>query len=188
MKAQSLFLVCVLFANLLRGQEPALRVTVVAGEGTSYKINQKVSVDPVVQVQDENGKPIEGASVVFSLPTQGPGGTFENASKTLTVATDPQGRAAAHGIQANRLKGAFDIHVTASYQDRSGAVTIGERNVTRERRTAGAFGVSTKTWVIAGLVLVAIAGGIVAFKELRSKGNGNVITATPGVPVVGGPQ
>ncbi len=188
MKAQSLFLVCVLFANLVRGQEPALRITVVAGEGASHKINQKVSVDPVVQVQDENGKPIEGASVIFSLPSQGPGGTFDNASKTLTVATDPQGRAAAHGIQANRLRGAFDIQVAASYQGRSGTVAIAQRNVTRTARTAGAFGVSTKTWVIAGLVLVAIAGGIVAFKELRSRGNGNVLTATPGVPVVGGPQ
>jgi hypothetical protein len=188
MKAQSLFLVCVLFTNLLRAQEPTLRIAVIAGEGARQKINQKVSVEPVVEVKDDGGKPIEGASVVFSLPSQGPGGTFDNGGKTLTVTTDAEGHAAAHGIQINRLKGAFAIRVAASYQGRSGNVTIAEKSVSRIEHSNGAFGVSTKTWVIAGLCLLAIAGGIVAAKELRSKANGGVITATPGVPVVGGPQ
>jgi hypothetical protein len=189
MKVLSIFLTCLLFTDLLRGQEPPLRVAVVVGEGARNKINQKESVEPVVQVQDANGKPIEGASVVFSLPARGPGGTFDNGGKTLTVTTDPQGRATARSIQVNRLKGSFNIQVVASYQGRSGNAVIAQKSVTRTARSSGVLGVSTKAWVILGISLIAIAGGIFAAKELRSRSNGNVITATPGIPVVvGGPQ
>ena len=59
MKAQSLFLVFVLFTNLLRAQqEPALHVAVIAGEGARQVISQKVRIEPAVQVQDESGKSI----------------------------------------------------------------------------------------------------------------------------------
>jgi len=188
MKAQSLFLVCVLFTNLLRAQEPApLRISVIAGEGGREVSNQKIRVDPVVEVDDEDGKPIQGAAVVFSLPKQGPGGSFESGTKTLTVETDAQGHATVHGIRLNGVRGPFTIHVVASYQARTAAAIISETSI-RGSRSGGAFGVSTRTWVIAGLVLIAIAGGIVAAKQLRSGPKGNVITATPGIPVVGGPQ
>jgi hypothetical protein len=187
MKAQSLFLICLLFTNLMRGQEPALRISVVAGEGATQLINQKGRVDSVVQVQDASGKTIEGAVVVFALPDRGPSGVFENGSKTLTVTTDAQGRATGRGLVLNRLKGDFEIRVTASYQGRTANASIAQRSVARVH-SAGAFGVSTKTWVIVGLCLLAIAGGIVAAKELRSGQNGNVLTATPGTPTVGGPQ
>jgi hypothetical protein len=187
MKAQALFVVCLLFTNLMHGQEPALRISVVAGEGASQVINQKGRVDPVVQVQDANGKAIEGAEVAFTLPNQGPSGVFENGSKTLTVTTDAEGRATGRGLVLNRLKGDFDIQVTASYQGRTASVSVAQKSVARIH-SAGAFGISTKTWVIAGLCLLAIAGGIIAAKELRSGSKPNVLTATPGIPTVGGPQ
>lgn len=187
MKVQSLFLVCLLFTNLLRGQEPALRIAVIAGQGAREIINQKASVEPAVQVQDQNGKAIEGAQVVFSLPNRGPGGVFGNGSKSISATTDAQGRASATGLVLNRLKGDFDIQVAASFQSRTANATITERGVARVH-SAGAFGVTTKTWVILGLCLLAIAGGIVAAKQLRSGANPNVLTATPGTPTVGGPK
>jgi hypothetical protein len=188
MKAQSVFLITLLFTNLLRAQEPALHVTVVAGEGSRQIVSQKSRVDPAVQVEDEKSKPVEGAAVVFTLPSQGPGGSFDNGSKMLTVTTDAQGRATAHGISVNRLKGRFEIRVTASYQGRTANATIAEMNVTHAPHAGGAFGVSTRTWVYAGLVLLAIGGGIFAYKEFKPGPNPNVLTATPGTPTVGGPQ
>ena len=129
---------------------------------------------------------MEGAAVVFTLPISGPGGTFENGSRTLTVSTDSLGRAVAHGIHLNRLKGPFDIHVVATYENRSADVNISQVAVTGVKRS-GAFGVSTKTWVLVGLGVVLIAGAIVAAKQFRSGPNQNVLTAIPGVPVVGAP-
>lgn len=188
MKAQSLFLVSLLLTNLARAQEEApLRIAVIAGEGARQYINQLVHVEPVVEVDDEHGKPVEGATVVFTLPIQGPGGAFPSGGQTLNVTTDAQGRATAHGMRTNRVPGPFTIRVSAIYQGRSGSAAIGETNV-RARRSAGAFGVSTRTWVLVGLGLVVIAGGIVAAKELRPGRNTNVLTATPGTPTVGGPQ
>jgi hypothetical protein len=187
MKALSVFLVTLLFTDLLRAQEPALRIAVVAGQSARQNINQKVRVEPVVEVDDEKGKPVEGAEVVFTLPSQGPGGTFENGSKMLTVTTDAQGRATARAFRVNRLKGAFDIRVTASDHGRTATAAIAQTSVNHVR-SGGAFGISTKTWVIVTLSVLAIAGGIVAAKQFKSGPNPNILTATPGTPTVGGPK
>lgn len=194
MKAQSVFLVSLLFMNLLRAQEPALHITVIAGEGITHNVTQfekeekKGRFDPVVQVEDQNGKPIQGASVIFALPAQGPGGTFPNSNPTLLVTTDPHGRATARGIRWNKLTGPFSIHVTASYKGLSANATIAQTTISASIHASGPFGVSDRTWVIAGVVLLAVAGGVIAARNLRSGANGNVLTATPGTPVVGGPQ
>jgi hypothetical protein len=187
MKAQSIFLAALLLTNFLRGQQPSLHVTVVAGEGAKYNIDQKVRVEPVVQVTDDAGKPVEGATVAFALPDQGAGGTFENGTHTLTVPTNPQGRATALGIRLNDVIGPFTIRVTASYQGGTATATIAQ-SIVRIKHSSGAFGVTPKTLVILSLALVGIAGGIVAYKEFKPGPNPNVLTATPGVPVVGGPQ
>jgi hypothetical protein len=187
MKALSVFLVTLLFTNLLRAQEPALRVSVVTGDGARQVINQKFRIEPVVEVVDEHGKPVEGAEVVFSLPSKGPGGLFDNGSKSLTVSTDAQGHATAHGVRVNRLKGPFQIGVAASFQGRTANAAIAQVSVTRAHKS-GAFGVSTKTWVIVTLSALAIAGAIIAAKQFKSGPNPNVLTATPGIPTVGGPK
>ena len=44
----------------------------------------------MVQVTDENRKPVAGAAVVFLLPNQGAGGTFANGARSLTTLTDSQ--------------------------------------------------------------------------------------------------
>jgi hypothetical protein len=191
MKALSIVLVSLLSVNLLRGQEPGLHITVVAGEGVTHNITQiekKGRYDPVVQVEDENGKPIQGASVVFALPAQGPGGTFENSTATLVVTTDAHGRAVARGIRLNKLTGSFNIRITASYQGRSANASISQTTISAVIRANGPFGVSKKSWVITGLTLLAIGGAVFAYKDLKSGANSNTITATPGIPVVGGPQ
>lgn len=187
MKVQSAFLALLLFTNLLRGQEPALNIAVLTGDGAKEAASQKLHIDPSVQVNDEHGKPVEGASVAFTLPSQGPSGMFENGTHILTVSTDASGRAIAHGIKLNDLTGEFTIRVSASYQGRTASAGIAVTSV-HISRSNGMLGVSTKTWVIVGLCAVAIAGGIVAYKELKPGPNPNILTATPGIPVVGGPQ
>src|SRR5262249_30679358 len=94
------FLALLLVVNALppaaRAQEPSsLRIVIVEGDGAINNIRQRVNREPVVQVEDENHKPIAGAVVVFFLPDQGPSGTFVNDSKTLTLTTDNMGQATA---------------------------------------------------------------------------------------------
>jgi hypothetical protein len=186
MRVQALFLISLVVCNQLRAQE-SLNIAIVGGAANRLYVDQKVRVDPVVEVDDDQGKPVEGASVIFTLPARGPSGSFESGGQELRVITDAKGRAAAHGMRANKLKGSYEITVNASYEGRTGTAKIEETNV-KAPRSGGAFGVSTRTWVFLALGALAIAGGIIAAKELKGGANPNVLTATPGVPVVGGPK
>src|ERR1051325_11009842 len=102
----------------LAAQEPAggkLNLVIVEGEGAINNIRQRTAREPIVQVEDQNHKPIAGAAVIFDLPGQGASGSFPNGSHTLTVTTDNQGRAAARGLRPNSVKGKYQMHVTASF-------------------------------------------------------------------------
>ena len=92
-----------------------LNIVIVEGEGAVNNIRQRLAREPMVQVTDENRKPVAGAAVVFLLPNQGAGGTFANGARTLTTLTDANGNAVARGIQANRLTGQYQVRVTASF-------------------------------------------------------------------------
>src|SRR6185312_5765499 len=92
-----LFLIALLLLNFpclpVWGQTPSsLQIVIVEGEGAINNVKQRVNREEIVQVEDENHKPIAGAAVVFFLPNQGPGGVFPNGSQTLTTITDNQGR------------------------------------------------------------------------------------------------
>ena len=142
----------------------------------------------MVQVTDENRKPIAGAVVVFLLPNQGAGGAFANGAKSLTTLTDANGNAVARGMQANRLSGQYQIKVTASHQGQTSSTAI---NMTNAVLTgAAAAGVSMK------LLLILAAGGATAagIAVAASGGGGGgtpprqSTTVTPGTPTVGGPR
>src|ERR1019366_3081178 len=88
-------------AEQLQTAGPRLSLLVLEGEGATNNIRQRTARDPVVEVQDENHRPVAGALVLFALPRNGASGTFSNGATTLRVTTDAQGRAAAHGLKPN---------------------------------------------------------------------------------------
>ena len=63
-------------------------ILVVAGEGVTNNVRQRVTQDPAVRIEDDDHRPIAGVPVVFALPVSGTSGEFTNGSKTLTVLTD----------------------------------------------------------------------------------------------------
>src|SRR6202035_2743945 len=78
-----------------------LNLVIVEGEGAINNVKQRTAREPIVQVEDENHKPVAGAAVVFLLPDQGAGGAFAGGTHMLTVTSDAQGRAIAHGFHPN---------------------------------------------------------------------------------------
>ena len=76
------------FPMALSAQSGGLSIIPVAGEGAINNIEKRVVVEPVVEIQDEQGRPVQGAKVEFRCPTSGPSATFFGASPTLTVDTD----------------------------------------------------------------------------------------------------
>src|SRR5207244_11342833 len=79
-------------------------------------LRQGTPGEPIVQVEDENHKPVAGAIVVFTLPSNGAGGTFANGARTLSMVSDSKGQAVARGFRPNGSKGQFQIRVSATFQ------------------------------------------------------------------------
>ena len=113
-----LALCCSLYLDTAGAQNvPAhINIVVVEGEGASNSVRQRVARDPVVQVEDDDHRPVVGAIVVFALPVSGASGEFFNGARNLTVLTDDNGRAAARGLKTNDTPGKLQIYVTASYR------------------------------------------------------------------------
>ncbi|HJT88175.1 MAG TPA: hypothetical protein VJ732_09975, partial [Bryobacteraceae bacterium] len=99
------------FSPVMAQQAPMLNIVVVEGEGAINNIRQRTAREPIIQVEDQNHKPVAGAVVAFTLPTQGAGGTFANGARMLSVVTDSQGRAVATGLRPNNIAGQFQIRV-----------------------------------------------------------------------------
>ena len=140
---------------------PMLNLVVLEGEGATNNIRQRTAREPVVQVQDENHKPVAGAIVVFTLPSNGAGGVFANGARTLSMVSDNQGQAVARGFRPNGLKGQYQIRVNASYRGQTASTAINQTNAALTASGAAASGVSGKLIAILVVVGAAAAGGIV---------------------------
>jgi hypothetical protein len=167
-----------------------LNIVIVEGEGALNSVRQRVAREPVVQVEDENHKPIAGVAITFLLPNQGAGAAFANGAKSLTVLTDDKGQAIARGLKPNNINGQYQIRVNASYRGKTASTTITQTNAITAAAVAG--GISAKL-----LVILAIAGGAAAAGAVaatRGGGGNNTPAApsptviTPGTPTVGAPR
>jgi hypothetical protein len=172
-----------------------LNIVIVEGDGALNNLRQRVAREPIVQVEDENRKPVGGALVTFLLPNDGAGATFPNGSRTLTVTTDNQGRAAARGLRPNNVEGKFEIRVNASHEGQTATTVITQTNaLAAAGAVAAGAGISAKLIAILAVAGAAAVGGT-AYALTR---NGNNTTngpvtppasvLTPGTPSVGPPR
>jgi hypothetical protein len=173
----------------------SLKVTALAGNHAMNDLERGLMAPLVVQVLDQNDRPVESAEVVFRFPLNGPGATFRGGNTSQTVRTNGQGQAAAMNWMANKQVGTFDVHVTAAYGNQLGEATVSMSNVTRivdEGKGKQAKWYSPK-WV--KIALIAGGAATVAGIILATRGGGSSstnstpsITITPGSPTVGGPH
>lgn len=175
-------------------QEPAskLSLVIVEGDGAINNLRQRVNREPIVQVEDENHKPIAGAVVTFLLPTDGPSATFPDGSHSLTVTTDANGRAVARGLRPNSVNGKVQIRISASYGGQTVSATITQTNAIGAAAAAGGTaGISAKWIVIIAAAAGAAAGG--AYWATHTGSSSSTPTVPPtsisaGTPTVGAPR
>jgi hypothetical protein len=177
-----------------------LNLVVVEGDGAINNIRQRTARDTIVQLEDENHRPIAGAVVVFTAPSEGAGGTFAGGAHSVTVISDSQGRAIARAFRPNGQQGNFQIHVNASYQGQTTSANITQTNsaAAGAASSAAAAGISAKLVVVLAVVGAAAAGGALAATHLgggsssssstSGSGTSAAITITPGSVVVGAPH
>ena len=169
-----------------------LKIVVLQGEGAVNSISGRTATQIVVEVRDQNDKPVPGAEVVFQLPAAGPGGVFQGWMRTQTVMTNEQGQAGTTGLAPNDEPGRFNIKVTATKDERTGSVIISQMNAQRTGARGQAMPSSSWKWKIIGLLgLGAVVGGVAA----ATRGDGtaaatptNPVTITPGSVTVAGPR
>ena len=168
-----------------------INIVIVEGEGAINNVRQRVAREPIVQVEDENRKPVAGAVVTFLLPNQGAGASFANGAQSLTITTDAQGRAVARGLRPNNVNGQYEIRVNASHQGRTASAVISQTNAITAT-TAASGGISGKLIAIIAVAAgAAVAGTVVATRSGNGNGGGGTPSRTvivPGTPNIGGPQ
>ncbi len=138
------------------------------GDGAAYPIGSRATRGLTVLVTDETGRPVEGATVSFTLPAEGPGGVFSTGGRTEIAATHADGRAAVWGMLWNRTAGPFEIRITAvKGQARAGVVSsqslsnAPEARAAVPERTLAARGGHKLLWislVVAGAAVAGVAG------------------------------
>ncbi len=174
-------------------QEPTkLNISILEGEGSINNIRQRVSREAMVQVNDENHKPVAGVAVTFFLPDHGASGVFSNGSRSLTVMTDDAGHAVAQGMVPNKVAGEVQVRVVARFKNLNADAIIHQQNVAAAAATGAAAGgaISGKLLAIILIAAAAAAGGAVA----ATRGGGAsptpvpTVTITVGTPTVGAPH
>lgn len=182
--------------GLAEAQQPApetggLTITIIDGDNAIMNVRQRVNREAIVQVEDENHRPVAGALVLFTSPGNGPSATFINSSHSISLTTDAQGRVALRGITPNKANGKFEIRIKASKNGQTATTIMTMTN----QMAAGAISAGLSTKVIIGMALVAVAG-IVIGVTVANSGGGKTATAVgvppiilqPGTPGVGAPR
>jgi len=174
-KSISLILtILVIFSQVPRayaGQEATqakpskLNIVIIEEDGAINNVKQRVAREVIVQVNDENDRPVAGGAVVFLLPRSGPGGLFSNGANVLNVTTNAAGRATAQ-FTPNAVNGTFQINVSASFQGQVSNTVIPQTNAfSAASATAsgaaaeGGTGTGISATTIA-IVAAAVAGAV----------------------------
>jgi hypothetical protein len=161
------------------------------GEDVTSYVRQRVSHDPVVRIEDDDHRPVAGATVVFALPVTGTSGEFANGSKTLIVVTEAGGLASAPGLRTNEIPGRLQIYVTASYHGVRARGLINQMvqsmpGAKPSARELQAHRASSKwKWVVMGVAVAAGAGTGIYFARRTTS---TPVSVSTGSVVFGSPQ
>ena len=188
----SLLLALWLPLQATQGDPAILQIRIIEGEGLVYTAGSRATRGITVQVADETGKPVEGASVSFRLPEEGASGAFSTGSKSEIATTRADGRASVWGMQWNRTVGSMEVRITAvKGQARAGTIcssyiseaAAGHVSASDSRVGGG----SSHKWVWI-LLIAAGAVGAGAAAAAGGKSSSSSATAIPAGPSLGTPS
>ena len=143
---------------------------------------------PVVEIRDENDRPVEGAAVEFRLPVTGAGATFEGGQTVQKTVTDYRGQAGVRGYAINDQPGRFVIEITALYQGRTGRFAMTQVNSADQlppELGGPAKRSSAWKWILLGVAAGAGAGAGIYF---ATRSNPGPISVGTGPVTIGGPR
>jgi hypothetical protein len=164
-----------------------LNLVVLQGLGAVNDVRTPTTMMLVVEVRDENYRPLEGATVQFELPPTGPSGSFEGGVRIKKAITNAQGQAFT-AFEPNPAAGRFAIQARATFGTRTGMVTIMQP----------AKPAQSRMWInrhktLAIVIAVGVAGAATAAilttrGGVASPSSKPTVTITSGIPTFGSPQ
>jgi len=146
------------------GEPTSLHITILDGEGALNNIRVRTAREPIIQVEDENHKPVAGVLILLNAHsvTGGANASF-NGLSTLTVKTGQNGQAIAHGFKPNAHVGNFSVDVTATYGNLVATAIIHQENVAGGERSNSDSQVPPPVnhhrvikWAIAGGIIIGV--------------------------------
>ncbi len=174
------------------GQPKALFINIIEGEGALNDIRTRTAREPIVEVDDENHKPVAGALVLFAIDNGGSGSPFATFSgaNAVSVQTDAAGRAAGRGFQVTQRKGPYNIKVHVTKGELQADSVILQSNIEVLLSPSGAPAPAVVAahhahwgWIIGGIAAAGAAAGIV----IATHSSSSPTTVTPGTGTVGAP-
>ena len=171
-----------------------LKIIPLVGQDQVNNLRVPVPVDLVVEIRDQNDRPLEGAMVHFQLPLMGASGSFEGGVRDKQVTSNLQGQATVT-YTPNTEHGRFTIQVRATLGGQAGMANIPQQNLAENEPGQKSWFSRHKTLMI--LIAVGAAGGVIAgvlasggssSTTSGSTGTTTTITITPGIPTVSGPH
>jgi hypothetical protein len=162
----------------------SLRLRSVEGDGMVVSPNVPSPRKITVVAEDDAGQPIEGVTVRFRLPADGPSGHFASGLSSESVVTPANGRATVMGILWNGQSGRLLLAVSAAFDGEAAELEIHVEigtHAAHEPATANPVRPpSSGTWK-KGLLLAAAVGGVAALGVAASGHHG---ASSPAAPVV----
>jgi hypothetical protein len=192
MRSQISYFLAIQLALMAQSPPPEkLNIAVIEGEGAIHNLRHKTASALTVQIVDDNKRPVEGATVTFTLPSDGASGSFTHGPVTMAT-SDAQGRVVISGLRPNDIAGKMEIRITASYKGQVAHATITQFNMMVAESADHKSG-HKKIIAILLIAGAAAAGGVVA--STHKSGSAQVATPTvstigitPGTGTVGAPQ
>ena len=172
----------------------SLKIIPLAGNEETNDLQRRIMAPLVVQVLDQDSRPVEGADVTFRFPVMGPSVTFPDQKTTVNVRTNADGQASAVGWTANNMTGRFQLQVTAVRGNELGAAVMFMTNATTITPEVKAKPKSIWSSKWTKIAIIGAAAGIAVGVFLATRGDSTAtptnttITAVPGFPTIGGAQ
>ncbi len=167
----------------------ALFIDILQGEGALNDVRARTAREPIVEVTDENHKPVAGVVVLFVIDSNsgGLGATFSGA-QAFSMTTGADGQAFGRGFQITRTTGKFHISVEASQGNLHARSVINQKNVLLVSNIAlvnalVAFA-GSRAGIISLLEIAAVGGAVGA---VIATDQGNAVTIGVGTGTVGAP-
>lgn len=155
----------------------ALFIEIIEGEGEVNDIRARTAREPIVEVQDENHRPVAGALVLFAAdPSGGTRLVNFSGSPSISVRTGADGRATANGFRTTKNTGEVRILVKAVLGSVTAEAVLHQRNIASANRLQRSLTSHPRL-----LAAAAGAGAVAIVVVLLTRKDGTTIQAGTGV-------